>query len=61
MADYTFFTNPMSRGQIVRWALHEAGADYDTVLVDWADKPRRFARCQSDGQGAHAGPSPRRA
>jgi glutathione S-transferase len=39
MAEYTFFTNPMSRGQIARWALHEAGADYDQVLVDWADKP----------------------
>ena len=38
MADYTFYTNPMSRGQIVRWALHEAGADYEQVLVDWADK-----------------------
>lgn len=34
MADYTFFTNPMSRGQIARWALHEAGADYRQVLVD---------------------------
>jgi glutathione S-transferase len=40
MADYTFFTNPMSRGQIARWALHEAGADYATELVDWADKPK---------------------
>lgn len=39
MADYTFFTNPMSRGQIVRWALHEAGADYEMELVDWAAKP----------------------
>jgi len=39
MPSYTFFTNPMSRGQIARWALHEAGADYDQVLVDWADKP----------------------
>ena len=39
MAEYTFFTNPMSRGQIARWALHEAGADYDQVLVDWAAKP----------------------
>lgn len=39
MAAYTFFTNPMSRGQIARWALHEAGVDYDQVLVDWADKP----------------------
>ena len=39
MADYTFFTNPMSRGQIARWALHEAGASYEQVLVPWADKP----------------------
>jgi glutathione S-transferase len=39
MAAYTFFTNPMSRGQIARWALHEAGADYQQVLVNWQDKP----------------------
>ena len=39
MAEYTFFTNPMSRGQIARWALHEAGAEYEQVLVDWQDKP----------------------
>jgi glutathione S-transferase len=38
MAEYTFYTNPMSRGQIARWALHEAGADYEQALVDWADK-----------------------
>ena len=30
-----FYTNPMSRGQIARWALHEAGADYDQVLLDY--------------------------
>ncbi|MBA3054932.1 MAG: glutathione S-transferase family protein [Sphingomonadales bacterium] len=39
MAEYTFFTNPMSRGQIARWALHEAGAEYEQVLVDWTNKP----------------------
>ncbi|MBC2653639.1 glutathione S-transferase family protein [Novosphingobium flavum] len=39
MAEYTFFTHPMSRGQIARWALHEAGADYEQVLVNWQDKP----------------------
>lgn len=39
MADYTFFTHPMSRGQIGRWALHEAGADYEQVIVDWKAKP----------------------
>lgn len=30
-----FYTNPMSRGQIARWALHEAGADYDQILLDY--------------------------
>lgn len=39
MADYTFYTNPMSRGQIARWALHEAGATYHQELVQWQDKP----------------------
>jgi glutathione S-transferase len=39
MAEYTFFFNPMSRAQIARWALHEAGADYEPVFVDWANKP----------------------
>lgn len=39
MAEYTFYTNPMSRGQIARWALHEAGAQYEQVLVDFAAKP----------------------
>lgn len=42
MARFTFFTNPMSRGQIARWALHEAGADYATQLVDWNDKSEDF-------------------
>jgi glutathione S-transferase len=40
MADYTFFFNPMSRAQIARWALHEAGADYEPVLVEWDAKPQ---------------------
>lgn len=25
MSRIDFYTNPMSRGQIVRWALHESG------------------------------------
>ena len=36
MGDLTFYTNPMSRGQIVRWALEEIGAPYRTELVDYA-------------------------
>ena len=36
MANFTFFTNPMSRGQIVRWALHEVDADYEQVVTESA-------------------------
>jgi len=32
----TFYTNPQSRGRIVRWALEEVGQPYDTVLLDYA-------------------------
>lgn len=34
MADLTFYTNPMSRGEITRWILEEVGAEYDTVILD---------------------------
>ena len=33
--DLTFYTNPMSRGRIVRWMLEEVGQPYDTVLLDY--------------------------
>ena len=35
MPNTTFYTNPMSRGQIARWALHEAGADYEEVILGY--------------------------
>ncbi|MEL6206723.1 MAG: glutathione S-transferase family protein [Pseudomonadota bacterium] len=35
MADITFYTNPMSRGRIVRWMLEELGQPYDTVVVTY--------------------------
>lgn len=50
MADYTFYTNPMSRGQIARWALHEVKADYEQVLVDWNDKPAAFIAANPMGK-----------
>ena len=50
MARFTFFTNPMSRGQIARWALHEVGADYDTELVDWQAKSDEFTRANPMGK-----------
>ena len=35
MTDLTFYTNPMSRGRIVRWMLEEVGEPYDTVVLDY--------------------------
>jgi glutathione S-transferase len=42
MAEFTFYTVAMSRGQMSRWALHEAGADYDQVVMDWDTRPASF-------------------
>jgi glutathione S-transferase len=33
MAELTFYTNPQSRGRIVRWMLEEVGAPYETEIV----------------------------
>lgn len=30
-----FYTNPNSRGRMVRWMLEEAGADYETIVLDY--------------------------
>lgn len=38
----TFYTHPMSRGRIARWMLEEVGEPYETVLVDWQEKPREL-------------------
>ena len=35
MAKLTFYTNPMSRGQIARWMLEEVGQPYEQVLLDY--------------------------
>lgn len=35
MSRIDFYTNPMSRGQIARWALHEAGAEYEQHLLGY--------------------------
>ncbi len=33
--DLIFYTNPMSRGRIVRWMLEETGAPYEAKIVDY--------------------------
>ena len=35
MAELMFYTNPMSRGRIVRWMLEETGADYAETVLDY--------------------------
>jgi glutathione S-transferase len=36
-ADLVFYTNPQSRGRIARWMLEETGAQYETVVLGYAD------------------------
>ncbi len=50
LADFTFYTNPMSRGWIAWWALHEVGADYEPVIVDWAAKSEAFLAANPMGK-----------
>lgn len=42
MAEFTFYTVAMSRGQVARWALHEAGADYEQQAFTWETRPESF-------------------
>lgn len=35
MNELIFYTNPQSRGQIVRWALEEVGAEYQTNVIEY--------------------------
>ena len=35
MSNLVFYTNPMSRGRIIRWMLEEVGQPYDTKVLRW--------------------------
>ena len=34
--ELVFYTNPQSRGRVIRWMLEEVGAPYETKVVDYA-------------------------
>lgn len=36
--DLVFYTNPMSRGRIVRWMLEETGAPYESVVLSYGEE-----------------------
>ena len=38
--ELVFYTNPMSRGRIVRWMLEEVGQPYRTEIVDWETRAK---------------------
>ena len=46
-----FYTNPMSRGQIARWALHEAGADYEQKIVEYGSEMQGDFRRDANPMG----------
>lgn len=35
MSELVFYTNPRSRGRIIRWMLEETGADYTTEILEY--------------------------
>ena len=36
MSDLVFYTNPQSRGRVIRWMLEEVGEPYEAKIVDYA-------------------------
>lgn len=43
MSDLIFYTNPQSRGRIVRWMLEEIGQPYDTEVIPYEEmKSERY-------------------
>ena len=41
MTDLVFYTNPMSRGRIIRWMLEEVGQPYEAKILSWESGANR--------------------
>ncbi len=49
--DLVFYTNPMSRGRIIRWLLEEVGQPYRTEILAWgANKSPEFLKINPMGK-----------
>jgi glutathione S-transferase len=52
MADLIFYTNPQSRGRIIRWMLEEVGAPYETEIISYEEmKSDRYLAVNPMGKG----------
>ncbi|MDK2760119.1 MAG: glutathione S-transferase family protein [Sphingopyxis sp.] len=49
--DLIFYTNPMSRGQIVRWMLEEVGVPYETRILDYGTTMKDAAYLATNPMG----------
>jgi glutathione S-transferase len=43
VSNLTFYTNPMSRGQIAHWMLEELGEPYETIWLPWGPEGNKSA------------------
>ncbi|MTI45210.1 glutathione S-transferase [Roseibium hamelinense] len=43
MTDLVFYTNPMSRGRVVRWMLEEIGQPYETKVISYGPEMKSDA------------------
>ncbi|MEM9233627.1 MAG: glutathione S-transferase family protein [Pseudomonadota bacterium] len=51
MAEIEFYTNPMSRGQIVRWMLEEIGEPYEEKLLSYGPEMKSDAYLKLNPMG----------